>query len=82
MATSGQGIWFPLGEGSMRDYKHAAQIFRTNDFARAPKSKYLFYVSFKINDAARANGFTSTPTPTGPNELSYLVKNVEMPKFE
>ena len=82
MATSGQGIWFPLGEGSVRDYKHAAQIFRTNDFARAPKSKYLFYVSFKINDAARANGFTSTPTPTGPNELSYLVKNVEMPKFE
>lgn len=82
MATSGQGIWAPLGTGSVRDYSHAAQIFRTNDFARTPKSKYLFYVSFTINPTATANGFTSPISPIGDNELSYLVKNVEMPKFE
>lgn len=86
MATSGQGLWFPLGaasgDPSVRDYRHAARIFRSNDYARAPKSKYLFYVSFFINPTASANGFSSPINPVGPNELSYLVKNVEMPKFE
>jgi hypothetical protein len=82
MATSGQGIWFSLGTGSVRDYSHAAQIFRTNDFARAPKSKYLFYVTFNINPAATSDQFISAPNPVGPNELSYLVKSIDMPKFE
>jgi hypothetical protein len=82
MATSGQGIWFSLGSGSVRDYAHAAQIFRTNDFSRAPKSKYLFYVTFNINPAATSDQFTAAPTPVGPNELSYLVKSIDMPKFE
>lgn len=82
MATSGQGIWAPFGSGgSVRDYTHAAQIFRTNDFARAPKSKYLFYVSFIINPNASANGITS-PQPIGENELSYLVKTIDMPRFD
>jgi len=82
MATSGQGIWFSLGTGSVRDYAHAAQIFRTNDFSRAPKSKYLFYVTFNINPAATSDQFTAAPQPVGPNELSYLVKSIDMPKFE
>jgi hypothetical protein len=76
MATSGQGIWTPFGAGSsMRDYKHAAQIFRSNDFARSPKTKYLFYVNFVLNPNA-------TASPYAQNELNYLVKNIEMPKFE
>jgi hypothetical protein len=82
MATSGQGIWAPFGSGgSVRDYTHAAQIFRTNDFARAPKSKYLFYVSFILNPNASANGISS-PQPIGDNELSYLVKTVDLPRFD
>jgi hypothetical protein len=82
MATSGAGIWLSLGTGSVRDYAHAAQIFRTNDFSRAPKSKHLFFVTININPAARSDQFTSAPQPVGPNELSYLVKSVDMPKFE
>jgi hypothetical protein len=82
MATSGAGIWLSLGNGSVRDYAHAAQIFRTNDFSRAPKSKHLFFVTININPAARSDQFTSAPVPVGPNELSYLVKSVDMPKFE
>ena len=82
MATSGQGIWKPLGEGSVGNYQHASQIFRTNNYARAPKSKYLFYVNIKINPGARAINVDSDPNPSGKNELSYLVKSVDLPKFD
>jgi len=82
MATSGQGIWFSLGNKSVRDYKHAAQIFRTNDYARAPKYKFLFYVTFNLNPAASSDQFTDAPAPVGPNELSYLVKTIDMPRFQ
>ena len=82
MATSGFGIWASLGNKSVRDYTHAAQIFRTNNYARAPKSKFQFYVRLNINPAASSDQFTSAPDPTDPNEMSYLVRNVEMPKFE
>jgi hypothetical protein len=81
MATSGAGIWLSLGTGSVRDYAHAAQIFRTNDFSRAPKSKHLFFVTININPAARSDQFSAAPQPVGPNELSYLVKSVDMPKY-
>lgn len=81
MATSGQGIWTPLGYGdNVRDYRHAARIFGSNDFARAPKNKYNFYVTIVLNPTASADAFSSVPDFK--NELSYLVKNIEMPKFE
>jgi hypothetical protein len=87
MATSGQSIWYPLGSSptgtsDVRDYRHAARIFGSNDYARAPKAKYLFYVNFVLNPAASAINMSAPITPLGPNELSYLVKSIEMPKFE
>ena len=73
--------WQSLGPGDfVRDYRHAARIFGSNDFTRAPKSKYLFYVVLTINPAAAADNFGSPPDFK--SELSYLVKNVELPKFE
>ena len=87
MATSGQSIWYPLGSSptgtsDVRDYRHAARIFGSNDYARAPKSKYLFYVNFVLNPAASAINMSAPIDPLGPNELSYLVKSIDMPKFE
>ena len=73
--------WQSLGPGDfVRDYRHAARIFGSNDFIRAPKSKYLFYVVITTNPAAVADNFGSPPNFK--SELSYLVKNVELPKFE
>jgi hypothetical protein len=73
--------WQSLGPGDfVRDYRHAARIFGSNDFIRAPKSKYLFYVVITTNPAAIADNFGSPPNFK--SELSYLVKNVELPKFE
>jgi len=82
MPTSGAGIWFPLGNKSVHDYQHASLLFRSNDFDRAPKSKYLFYVTININPNALSDQFTSPPSPVGPNELNYLVKTIDMPRFE
>ena len=70
-----------IGPGdAVRDYRHAARIFGSNDFIRAPRSKYLFYVVITTNPAAIADQFGSPPDFK--SELSYLVKNVELPKFE
>lgn len=53
----------------MYDYANAAKLFGTNNFARAPKYKVLFFVRFILN--------------VGDNtELSYNVKSAELPKFE
>jgi hypothetical protein len=78
MATAN---WQSLGAGDpVRDYRHAARIFGSNDFARAPKSKYLFYVVISINPNATSDNYGSAPDFK--SELSYLVKTVELPKFE
>jgi hypothetical protein len=62
-----------LSGGEVHDYAHAAQIFRTNNFARAPKYKYLFYVNFVLS--------SEVPSYIDASEIGYLVKSVELPKF-
>lgn len=62
-----------LGGGDVHDYAHAAQIFRTNNFARAPKYKFLFYVNFIFGQGVQRY--------VSQRELGYLVKSVDLPKF-
>jgi hypothetical protein len=62
-----------LNGGQVHDYAHAAQTFRTNNYARAPKSKYLFQVNFVLSSEAPVNVST--------REITYLVKNIDLPKF-
>lgn len=62
-----------LNGGEVHDYAHAAQIFRTNNFARAPKYKFLFYVNFIFGQGV--------PRYVSQRELGYLVKSVDLPKF-
>ena len=64
-----------LGGGSMHDYQHAAKVFRSNGFQNAPKYKYLYHVNFNMYGGSSGLGFN-------PKLLSYLVKNIELPKFE
>jgi len=59
--------------GQVHDYAHASQIFRTNSFARSPKYKYLFYVNFVL---AR-----DVPSYISTQEIGYLVKNIDLPRF-
>jgi hypothetical protein len=74
MSALGSFLYQSLGGGgSVHDYAHASQIFRTNNFARAPKFKWLFQLNFILNP--EASGFVNT------REISYMVKSVELPKF-
>ena len=62
-----------LNGGQVHDYAHASQIFRTSNYARTPKSKYLFQVNFILNSEA--------PSSISTREISYLVKSVDLPRF-
>lgn len=74
MSALGKFLWQGLGNGGrLHDYSHAADVFRTNNFALSPKSKYLFQVNFVLN--SNAPSYVDTRT------VSYLVKNIELPKF-
>jgi len=67
------GLLSGFGGGEVRDYAHGAKTFRPNNFANSPRTKYLFHVFFNINPNAGIDL---------PIELySYLVKNIELPKF-
>jgi hypothetical protein len=62
-----------MSGGDMHDYAHAAQVFRTSNFSRSPKYKFLFYVNFILGQGV--------PRHVSTREIGYLVKSVELPKF-
>ena len=62
-----------LNGGQVHDYAHASQIFRSNNFALAPKAKYLFQVNFILS--------ANAPSQTSTRQISYLVKSIDLPRF-
>ena len=66
-------------KGNLADYQHAARMFVDDSFRLAPKQKFLYHVSFNINDKAAISlpNFNSTVT----EELNMLVKSVDLPKY-
>lgn len=59
----------------VRDWRHAAKIFRSNVYAQAPKSKFLFHVYFNINSSVYPVGLN-----TGVN-FGVLVKDIKLPSY-
>jgi hypothetical protein len=60
---------FGSGNPYLRDYHHASKVFRTNNYQRAPKLKFLFHTYFEVNtDVAGAN-------------YGLLVKEVKLPTY-
>ena len=49
---------------NLADYQHAARMFVDDSFRLAPKQKFLYHVSFNINDKAAISlpNFNSTVT--------------------
>lgn len=62
---------------TLRDYKHASQLFVADKFRLLPKSPYLFYVYFDISDGAKSG----ISTENNKREIGLLVKSVDLPKF-
>lgn len=63
---------------NLRDYQHASRLFVDDNFRLAPKSKFLFHVSFSINSAALKS---IDLVQRHRNEINMLVKTVDLPKF-
>jgi len=68
----------PRSDLNLRDFQHAARLFVDDGFRLAPKSKFLFHVSFGINSAALKN---IDLVQRHRNEINMLVKSADLPKF-
>lgn len=63
----------------LRDYTHASKTFTTNQYELKPRFKFLFHVSFTLNTQIPSlNQFVSAGDISS---LSYVVKTVDLPKF-
>jgi hypothetical protein len=79
MPTFGQQFWQGFTEvNALRDYTHASKVFTPNSFELKPRYKFLFHVSFTVNQIPGLNNFLGTNDQT---QLSYVVKTVDLPKF-
>jgi len=63
------------GETTVRDYQHASQLYVSNNYAKAPKVGFLYFITFSIN--------TAVPLDAGwqGKEVGLLVKKIDLPKF-
>jgi hypothetical protein len=61
---------------NVRDYKHASKTFVDGNYRLAPKHRFLFHCTFGINPGLGFNFAGSEQL-----EASFLVKNVDLPKY-
>lgn len=69
-----------FGKGPItKDYQHADRVYVKNNYARAPKFGFLYFINFNINTAAlpRSNIWGNI----GYKEVGLLVKRADLPKF-
>ena len=63
----------------LKDYQHADRLYVKNNYARAPKAGFLYFVDFDINTAAVPD---KTYREKGLKDIGMLVKRAELPKFK
>lgn len=65
-------------KGNLGDWQHASRLFVDDSFRLAPKFKFGFHVSFKINQDALKNLNLKFRHGT---EINMMVKSIDLPKF-
>lgn len=63
---------------TLRDQQHASKMFAVDQFRLAPKQRFLFHVSFSINEAALQ---LIDISQRHKNEINMLVKSTDLPKY-
>ena len=62
-----------------KSYDHASKLYVNNNYARAPKLGFLYFVSFNINaGVVKDQGWLTN----GQRDVGLLVKKIDMPKFK
>ena len=74
----GGGLTNP--KGNLGDFAHASQLYTTNSFRLAPKTKFLYHVVFNFHPSAlnKALSFKMQHQST----VGMLVKAVDLPRFK
>ncbi len=62
------------GVVSLRDYKHASNLYVNDNQIRSPKLGFLYYVKFIINRDAQVSEVDSN--------VGVFVKKIDLPKFQ
>jgi hypothetical protein len=65
--------------GNLRDYEHANRLYVQNNYARAPKVGFLYFVEFDINPNAIKN--KQWREKKLDKEVGLLVKKIDMPRY-
>jgi hypothetical protein len=71
-----EGVTKPKGQ--LSDYRHATRLFIDNGLRLSPKTKFLFYVYFEMDNTVRG---MSPFSAKHKNEAGLLVKSADLPKF-
>jgi len=65
-------------KGNLGDWQHASRLYVNDNFKHAPKSKFLYHVTFTLS--AEAKSFLPS-LPAYINEIGMLVKSADLPGF-
>jgi hypothetical protein len=68
--------------GNLKDYSHASKLYTPNNYGFTPKSKWLYYVTFNINQDALQNAFDKSWVEKQRRNVNVLVKKIDLPKFK
>jgi hypothetical protein len=68
-----------IGADGLKDYAHASKTFRTNGYALAPRTKFLFHVYFNINTQIPAVRAAFGPDVSS---IGLLVKTIQLPNYQ
>lgn len=76
---NGVGTGLTNPKGLVANWQHATRLFIDDTFRLSPRTKFLFYVRFEIDDTAhRGPGWVNKKHG---QELGLLVKSADLPKF-
>jgi hypothetical protein len=76
---SGVGTGLLTPKGGLGDWTHASRLYVGDTYRLSPRTKFLFYVQFEIDTTViNSPKFTAKHA----QEVGYLVKSTDLPKFK
>ena len=68
-------------DGDLRDYQHANRLYVQNNYDRSPKVGFLYFVNFNVNKDIISK-LDPSYIARGLNDVGFLAKKVDLPKFK
>lgn len=65
-------------KGNLGDWQHASRLYVNDNFKHAPKSKYLYHVTFYLTTSAKS---TIPELQPYTNTIGMLVRSADLPSF-